>query len=37
VVGEASRSCLETFLRGAVIAFLLRETRNVDVFVISRD
>jgi len=37
VVGESSRSRLETFLRGDIIAFLLRETRNVDVFVISRD
>ncbi|GGJ60734.1 universal stress protein [Deinococcus aquiradiocola] len=37
VVGESSRSRLETFLRGDIIAFLLRETRNVDVYVISRD
>jgi two-component system sensor histidine kinase KdpD len=37
VVGESSRSRLEEFLRGNIIAFLLRETRNVDVYVISRD
>jgi two-component system, OmpR family, sensor histidine kinase KdpD len=37
VVGESSRSRLEEFLRGNITAFLLRETRNVDVFVISRD
>ncbi len=37
VVEESSRSRLEEFLRGNTIAFLLRETRNVDVYVISRD
>ncbi|WP_407538580.1 sensor histidine kinase KdpD [Deinococcus radiomollis] len=37
VVGESSRSRLEEFLRGNIIAILLRETRNVDVYVISRD
>ena len=37
VVGESSRSRLEEFLRGNIIAILLRETRNVDVYVINRD
>ncbi len=37
VVGESSRSRLEELLRGNIVAILLRETRNVDVYVISRD
>lgn len=37
VMGETSRSRLAEFLRGDIIKTVLRETRNVDVYVISRD
>ena len=37
VMGETSRSRLTEFLRGDIIKTVLRETRNVDVYVISRD
>ena len=37
VIGESSRSRWQLLLRGDIIGHLLRETRNVDVYVISRD
>ena len=37
VIGESSRSRFQLLLRGDIIGHLLRETRNVDVYVISRD
>ena len=37
VVGESSRSRWQLLLRGDIIGHLMRETRNVDVYVISRD
>lgn len=37
VMGETSRSRWVEFLRGDVIRYVLRETRGVDVHVISRD
>lgn len=37
VMGETSRSRLTEFLHGDIIKTVLRETRNVDVYVISRD
>ncbi|MBZ9752850.1 universal stress protein [Deinococcus sp. HMF7604] len=37
VMGETSRSRWAEFLRGDIIKTVLQETRNVDVYVISRD
>jgi two-component system sensor histidine kinase KdpD len=37
VMGETSRSRLAELVRGDIIKTVLRETRNVDVYVISRD
>ena len=37
VLGESSRSRWQEFLRGSIIHTVLRETRNVDVYVITRD
>ncbi len=37
VLGESSRSRWQEFLRGSVIHTVLRETRNVDVYVITRE
>ncbi|AWT36166.1 sensor histidine kinase [Deinococcus arenae] len=37
VLGESSRSRWEEFLRGDIIRSVLRQTRNVDVYVITRE
>ena len=37
VLGESSRSRWEEFLRGDIIRAVLRQTRNVDVYVITRE
>ena len=37
VIGESSRSRFEEFLRGSIIHTVLRETRNVDVYVLTRE
>ncbi|WP_342667512.1 universal stress protein [Deinococcus pimensis] len=37
VIGESSRSRLQEFLRGSIVHRVLRDTRNVDVYVITRE
>ncbi|ADV67247.1 universal stress protein [Deinococcus maricopensis] len=37
ILGESSRTRFQEFLRGSIIHQVLRDTRNVDVYVISRD
>lgn len=37
VLGESSRSRWQEFLRGSVVHTVLRETKNVDVYVITRE
>ncbi|WP_235610507.1 hypothetical protein [Deinococcus aerius] len=37
VMGETSHSRLTEFLRGDIIKTVLRETRDVDMYVIRRD
>ncbi|AFZ68916.1 universal stress protein [Deinococcus peraridilitoris] len=37
VIGESSRSRWEEFLRGSIVHTVLRHTRNVDVYVLTRE
>jgi len=37
VIGESSRSRLQELLRGSIVHQVLRDTKNVDVYVITRE
>lgn len=37
VIGESSRSRWQEFLRGSIVHTVLRDTRNVDVYVLTRE